>query len=650
MKISKRYLGFIAIAVALLLIPLWYAFQFSGHQDEQQHIRHPMSQGDNQQQTEAPRYLVDDKTLRESNQRILAKDLSLSMTMYMDRLTNEFSEWVQVGFLLEDERVLNQIKEHRHFKRLAFLNNQSIKMLKGEQDDVLQTQLHHLLSYAQPLGEIITSKPYHVNEKPYLLMAYQTHSQTWLIGEVDLYFLKQFIGQVASVADANGQFFIGEGDTTVQFKAQEKSEKGQVTEDIPELGWKILLQSEETEERPHYPDGEVVIQLNRQIDIEGWLETHPNFALKKRFKPYYVVKHQTLSTESAIEALEKEEDIVSAEPNYYYDKQQAGITVPNDEFYKDYQWNLFQIKAEQGWNITGGEEQVILAILDTGIDPNHADISGRLIEGFNAFDETNNANDGNGHGTHVAGIAAAVTNNVTGIAGISWYNSVMPVKVLDDNGQGSLFEIAAGIRWATDNGAKVINMSLGDSQSSNILHEAIRYAYERDVLLIAASGNDNVPTPMYPAAYEEVLAVSAVDHRSTKAIFSNYGNHIDVAAPGHHIPSLFPGGEYVFMSGTSMAAPHVAGLGALIRSIRTDLTHLEVMEIIRQTADDLGPVGFDPFYGYGQINVATALRTLTHQAGMNQENEELERRNLSPWLRWIHEMLQRILDTEVTVD
>jgi len=253
---------------------------------------------------------------------------------------------------------------------------------------------------------------------------------------------------------------------------------------------------------------------------------------------------------------------------------------------------------------------VAIAILDSGVDPEHEDLKERILIGYNAFENNAEFHDDNGHGTHVAGITAATTNNAIGIAGVSWFNPILPVKVLNQDAEGTAFEVASGIRWATDQGAKVINMSLGDSFNSKILYDAIKYAYKNDVVLIAAAGNENEETPMYPAAYEEVIAVSAVDDRRHKAVFSNYGDHIDVTAPGEHIPSTFLDNSYVMMSGTSMAAPHVAGLAGLIRSIKPKLSNSEVTDIIRLSASDIGPTGFDPYYGHGEINVVRALRML----------------------------------------
>ena len=181
-------------------------------------------------------------------------------------------------------------------------------------------------------------------------------------------------------------------------------------------------------------------------------------------------------------------------------------------------------------------------------------------------------------------------------------------EVLDSSGAGSTYSVAQGLIWATDHGAKVINMSLGNYAQADFLHDAIKYAYDHDVVLIAASGNDNTDRPGYPAAYPEVFAVAATDSAQKKASFSNYGDYIDVAAPGDSIASTYPGGQYAALSGTSMASPHVAALAGLIRSVNPDLTNEEVMEIMRKSAVDLGDPGKDVYFGYGEIDIDRALK------------------------------------------
>ena len=207
----------------------------------------------------------------------------------------------------------------------------------------------------------------------------------------------------------------------------------------------------------------------------------------------------------------------------------------------------------------------------------------------------------------MAGIIAATVNNTLGIAGMTWNNPIMPVKVLDSSGAGNTYNVSRGIIWAADHGAKVINLSLGNYASSGFLQDAVRYAFDKDVILVAASGNDNTSQLGYPAAYQEVFAVAATDEFNRKASFSNYGDYIDVAAPGVSIASTYPDNQYAALSGTSMASPHVAALAALIRSAHPELKNTEVMDIMRESAADLGDPGKDTLFGYGEINVSRAL-------------------------------------------
>ncbi|MCR8635006.1 S8 family peptidase [Paenibacillus radicis (ex Xue et al. 2023)] len=289
--------------------------------------------------------------------------------------------------------------------------------------------------------------------------------------------------------------------------------------------------------------------------------------------------------------------------------QDTSTITPNDSLYRRYQWNLPLIETELGWDISKGSKDVIVAVVDTGVDMNHPDLKNQLIEGINVVNTGALPLDDVGHGTHVAGVIGAIVNNNLGVAGMSWYNRVMPIKVLDQTGAGSTYAVAQGIIWATDHGAKVINMSLGNYADANFLHDAIRYAYDHDVVLIAASGNDNTDRPGFPAAYPEVFAVAAADANKNKASFSNYGDYIDVAAPGVSIASTYPNNQYAALSGTSMASPHVTALAALIRSVNPALKNQEVMQIMRDTAQDVGPKGKDNYFGYGLIDVAAALKS-----------------------------------------
>ncbi len=338
-------------------------------------------------------------------------------------------------------------------------------------------------------------------------------------------------------------------------------------------------------------------------------------------------------------------DVVYSEPHFLYITNEntpttAPLNQPNDVLYSKYQWNLPIIETEAGWGIGKGSENVIVAVVDTGADMTHPDLQGRLQPGYNVIDPASSPMDDVGHGTHVAGIIAALVNNTEGVAGMTWYNPVMPVKVLDETGAGNTYNVAQGIIWAADHGAKVINMSLGNYADANFLHDAIKYAYDKDIVLIAASGNDNTNEPGFPAAYPEVFAVSATDDAKNKASFSNFGDYIDVAAPGVNIASTYPHNQYAALSGTSMASPHVTALAALIRSANPQLKNTEVMEIMRRTAKDLGEPGKDDYYGYGQIDVVNALLAAEGHAVV-ESAAAAQSRYLPEWLSRELELIKR---------
>ncbi|MBB3109020.1 type VII secretion-associated serine protease mycosin [Paenibacillus phyllosphaerae] len=365
----------------------------------------------------------------------------------------------------------------------------------------------------------------------------------------------------------------------------------------------------------HYHINEVVVKF-RQTPTDADLEKiksdlHAEHVRKLGYT--YVVHSAHETAENMMAYLKTKWDVEYAEPHYLYmtndtaDPAAIRSIVPNDVLYSDYQWNLPIIETEKGWSVSKGNGTVTIGVLDTGVQLDHPDLIGKLADGKNIVSPDSPPDDDVGHGTHVAGIIAANVNNSEGVAGLSWYNKVLPVKVLDSSGAGSTYSVAEGLIWATDQGAKVINMSLGNYAEAEFLHDAIKYAYDHDVVLIAASGNDNTERPGYPAAYPEVLAVASTDPDGAKSSFSNYGDYIGVAAPGASIASTYPGSQYAALSGTSMASPHVAALAGLIRSINPDLTNVEVMDLIRQSAQDLGDKGKDKYFGYGQIDVVRAL-------------------------------------------
>ena len=278
---------------------------------------------------------------------------------------------------------------------------------------------------------------------------------------------------------------------------------------------------------------------------------------------------------------------------------------PNDPRYSE-QWHLPSISAPQAWDITIGSSQVTIAVIDTGVDYNHPDLAGKCVAGYNFVSRNANPMDDHGHGTHVAGIAAAVGNNGTGVAGVDWGARIMPLKVLNAQGSGYDSDVASGIRYAADHGAKVINMSLGSSQYSYTIEEAVNYAFNRGLTMVAASGNDGGGVG-YPAACDHVIAVGALDSSDRLASFSNRGLPLDLTAPGVNILSTVPSG-YQKMSGTSMASPVVAGCASLVLARYPDYGPSQVEGALKTGATDLGSPGFDTNFGYGKVNASSAVR------------------------------------------
>ncbi len=309
--------------------------------------------------------------------------------------------------------------------------------------------------------------------------------------------------------------------------------------------------------------------------------------------------------------------VVSVEP----DGTVTAAFTPDDPYYNDSTkvYAPQKISASGAWDVTLGDSSVIIAVVDTGVDASHPEFQGRVLQGYDFVDGDSDPDDANGHGTHVAGIAAAGTNNGIGIAGMCGRCTLLPVRVLDEDGVGTWSNVADGIVYAVDHGAKVINLSLTGKYSSDAVADAVNYAWNHGVLVVAAAGNSNSSDPGYPAAYDKVMAVAATTPDDSKWGLSNYGSWITIAAPGATVYSTVPGGGYDFKSGTSMATPHVAGLAGLIWSVNPNLTNQDVWNLITQHADDLGDPGKDDYFGWGRINASASVHAAEATLGSTLE-------------------------------
>ena len=338
------------------------------------------------------------------------------------------------------------------------------------------------------------------------------------------------------------------------------------------------------------------------------------------------------TVEDMVAAFQSLPEVEYAEPNYIA----SAFMTPNDPYYV-YQWHMPMINTGLAWDQSTGTG-VVVAVIDCGVAYENygvyaqaPDLAGtNFVAGWDFVNNDSHPNDDNAHGTHVAGTIAQTTNNSLGVTGVAFNCSIMPVKVLDAAGNGTYANIANGIIWAADHGAKVINMSLGGALSSSTLQNAVIYADGLGVTIVCAAGNAASSAPQYPAAYTQCISVSAIRYDKTLAYYSSYGSTIDICAPGGDVTIDQNGDGYVdgvlqqthdgtnystfayyFYQGTSMACPHVAGVAALlIAKAGGSLTPAQVRTAVQSTAQDLGSAGWDQQYGYGLVDANAALLSL----------------------------------------
>jgi subtilisin family serine protease len=329
-----------------------------------------------------------------------------------------------------------------------------------------------------------------------------------------------------------------------------------------------------------------------------------------------------------------------AEPNYLV----RAALVPNDTLYDERQaWYYDLINAPAGWDVERGEPSVIVAVLDTGVDLEHPDLKDKIWTNAkenppNGFDDDHNGciddlhgcnfllappstdpSDDHGHGTMVAGMIGARSNNGEGVAGVAWGVTLLPVKVLDSTGTGTSSDVAQGIIYAAKSGARVINMSMARSTPSLALEGAVQEAHDKfGAVLVSAAGNEGHAGVGFPAAYRQVIAVGSFDHNdpNARASFSNWGPEIAVAAPGVDVFSTYLGDGYAQSLGTSFSAAFVSGLAALLISQDPDRTDDDIRQLLRFTCDDLPDDNAPNWDGWGRMDIGGALSARVYQAAV----------------------------------
>ncbi len=324
------------------------------------------------------------------------------------------------------------------------------------------------------------------------------------------------------------------------------------------------------------------------------------------------------SADAVIAELRADPAVEFAEPNYVVrlveDGGIAAVSVNDPKTAGQY--SLDQMRVRDAWSLSTGGSGVV-AVLDTGVQANHRDLVGRVLPGYDFVNDDSDAADDNAHGTWVAGIIGANPNDAYGIAGISWTDKILPVKIMNSAGSGDTADLTSGIIWAADNGATVINMSVGGFPTTQYVQDAVNYAWNKGVVLVGAAGNNGVQEDFFPASFTNVVSVSATQVNDEFANWSSFGPKVDVSAPGASVQTTnctvctYGGhdtwGDHTYISGTSFATPNVAGVLALIRARYPAYTPAQVVSRLTATVDDLGYAGNDIRYGRGRVNAHRAL-------------------------------------------
>jgi len=393
----------------------------------------------------------------------------------------------------------------------------------------------------------------------------------------------------------------------------------------------LILPSQGNAQEQRYVPGQILVKPKTHLaEKEFTRRINSHGAFQQRIFHRANVRVLAVAEEqtgSVLAALRADPDIEFAER----DPIAQACTVDNDPYVvSGAEWHLQKIQALQAWDITIGTSNVTIAVLDSGVNPAHPDLQGRVLPGYDFVNNDLDAMDDFGHGTAVAGTIVAGGNNGLGVAGIAYGCSVLPIKVMDQYGSASHSTIALGIEYAVLHGARVINLSLGGNYPSSTLQNAINYAWSNNVLIVAAAGNNGSTVLQYPAACQHVLAVGASEPDDSRATFSNYGSYVPLFAPGDNIWTTQRdlNNPYGSWRGTSFASPVVAGVAALGLSLNPSLSNDEITEILRQTADPVQTI-VSPS-GVGRINALSALNAISLQAGVPSSPSSQSELSLEP--------------------
>ena len=319
---------------------------------------------------------------------------------------------------------------------------------------------------------------------------------------------------------------------------------------------------------------------------------------KLRSSKVHVVSVPPKSEKAIAKWLSKHPNVAFAELN-----EQVAPGAVNDPDYGR-QWHLPKMGAEAAWNVSDGEG-VIVAVLDTGVNPNHADLSGQVLSGWNTVSNNTDTADIHNHGTWVAGVIAAKVNNFTGGASVAPGAKILPIRITNDpNGYAYFSDMAEGITWAADNGARVANLSFAGAAGSATIANAASYMMGKGGVVVVAAGNDN--TDYGYMNHASLYVAGATTSSDTRASFSSYGNFVDIAAPGSGIYTTSRSGGYSSVSGTSFASPNTAAVAALVMAANPVLLPTDVLAVLSNSAVDLGTAGWDPSFGYGRVDAQAA--------------------------------------------